>query len=56
VWKQDGSRVTVRDILVNGSVKPGKSIDIGFVGTYKGKNDEPRQFSLNDVRCGGSDR
>lgn len=56
VWKQDGSRVTVRDILVNGSVKPGKSIGIGFVGTYKGKNDEPRAFSLNDVPCGDSDQ
>jgi serine/threonine-protein kinase len=55
VWKQDGSRVTVRDILLNGSMKPGKSVEIGFVGTYRGKNDEPQQFSLNDVSCGRSD-
>ncbi|GIH12807.1 hypothetical protein Raf01_09790 [Rugosimonospora africana] len=55
VWKQNGNKITVRDLLVNGSMKPGKSVGIGFVGTYKGKNDEPRQFSLNDMSCDQSD-
>ncbi|GAA5183381.1 hypothetical protein GCM10023322_22500 [Rugosimonospora acidiphila] len=55
VWKQNGSRVTVRDILINGSVHPGKSVGIGFVGTYKGKNEQPRQFSLNDIPCDEGD-
>jgi cellulase/cellobiase CelA1 len=55
VWKQDGTRITVSDLLVNGSVQTGKSVDIGFVGTYQGKLDKPERFSLNGVGCDESD-
>jgi serine/threonine-protein kinase len=51
VWKQDGGRITVSDVLLNGTVKPGKSIDIGFVGTYHGGGDKPHAFSLNGTAC-----
>jgi serine/threonine-protein kinase len=54
-WAQNGQRITVRDWVVNGTVDPGKSVDIGFYGTYKNKLDKPAHFSLNDVACGQSD-
>ncbi len=49
-WDQKDRTVTVKDLVYNRSVAPGKSITIGFAGSHGGK-DRPRRFTVNGVRC-----
>lgn len=51
VWSQDGNRLTVRDWVVNSTIKAGSSVDVSLLGTAKGKVDSPKTFNLNDVVC-----
>jgi serine/threonine-protein kinase len=56
VWSQEGNRLTVRDWVLNSTIKAGASVDVSLVGTAKGKVDSPKSFTLNDVGCAtGSD-
>ena len=50
-WSQDGTTVTVRDAVINGTLTPGKSVDVGFYGTYRKSINKPDRFALNDVAC-----
>jgi cellulase/cellobiase CelA1 len=51
-WLQSDHVVTVRDLIYNGSIRPGKSTSLGFLASNKGgKNDKPDGFLLNGVRC-----
>jgi hypothetical protein len=51
LWSQDGNRLTVRDWVVNQTIKAGSSVDVSLVGTANGKVDSPKTFTLNDVEC-----
>jgi hypothetical protein len=55
VWSQDGTQLTVRDWVLNSTIKPGSSVDVSLVGTSKGKVDSPKTFTLNDVECATGD-
>jgi serine/threonine-protein kinase len=51
-WQQSDHTVTVRDLIYNGSIKPGKSTSLGFLASNKGgKNDKPDGFRVNGVNC-----
>jgi serine/threonine-protein kinase len=51
-WNQTGTHVKVADLVYNRSVAVGASVSLQFIGRYPGaKNDAPRRFSVNGVRC-----
>jgi hypothetical protein len=49
-WDQEGRTVTVRDLIYNRSLTPGKPISLSFLGTNSSEA-HPGQFKLNGVRC-----
>jgi serine/threonine-protein kinase len=49
-WEQEDRTVTVKDLVYNASLAPGKTIKIGFAGTHGGKG-KPKRFTVNGVRC-----
>jgi endoglucanase len=51
-WAQSGANVTATAMSWNGSVAPGKSVSIGFNGSYTGTNANPAAFSVNGKACG----
>jgi cellulase/cellobiase CelA1 len=51
LWSQDGNRLTVRDYLLNSTIKSGATVDVSLIGTAKGKVGSPKTFTLNDVEC-----
>ena len=50
-WTHDGNRLTAKDWVLNASIKPGKSVSLGLLGTSKGKAERPSAFTLNNVGC-----
>jgi hypothetical protein len=42
--------VTVKDLVYNRSLTPGKVITLGFAGSH-GDRAKPRRFAVNGVRC-----
>lgn len=51
-WSQSGADVSATSLPWNGSVAPGRSVAIGFNGSYSGSNANPRAFTVNGVACG----
>ncbi|RSM44574.1 endoglucanase [Amycolatopsis balhimycina DSM 5908] len=51
-WSQSGPDVTATAMPWNGSVAPGKSVPIGFNGSYTGTNSNPAAFTVNGKACG----
>jgi endoglucanase len=51
-WSQSGRNVTATAMPWNGSVAPGKSVWIGFNGSYTGTNTNPSAFTVNGRVCG----
>ncbi|WP_448808700.1 alpha-L-arabinofuranosidase C-terminal domain-containing protein [Agromyces bauzanensis] len=52
IWSQDGASVTATNLLWNGRIEPGASIEIGFNGRVNGGgNPEPDAFTLNSELC-----
>jgi hypothetical protein len=49
-WEQKDRTVTVKDLVYNRSLVPGKSLTIGFAGSHGGKT-KPKRFTVNGVRC-----
>ena len=54
VFTQSGSTVRVKNASHNGSVPTGRSVTVGFNGTWSGSNPEPTSFTVNGVACTGS--
>jgi cellulase/cellobiase CelA1 len=57
-WEQNDKTVTVQDLVYNRSLKPGKTITVGFAGSGSSGSrdkdrgrDTPERFTLNGVRC-----
>ncbi|MEU8177612.1 cellulose binding domain-containing protein [Microbispora hainanensis] len=51
VWTQIGNSVTGANFDWNKTINPGKSVEIGFQGTYTGSNATPTAFTLNGTNC-----
>ncbi|WP_439379148.1 glycoside hydrolase family 9 protein [Amycolatopsis lexingtonensis] len=51
-WAQSGAEVTATSLSWNGSVAPGRSVAIGFNGSYTGSNTNPAAFAVNGTTCG----
>ncbi|MBE1493345.1 endoglucanase [Amycolatopsis lexingtonensis] len=51
-WAQSGAEVTATSLSWNGSVAPGRSVAIGFNGSYTGSNANPAAFTVNGTACG----
>ncbi|NBH07849.1 cellulose binding domain-containing protein, partial [Amycolatopsis sp. SID8362] len=51
-WAQSGADVTATSLPWNGSVAPGRSVAIGFNGSYTGSNANPAAFTVNGAACG----
>jgi endoglucanase len=51
-WSQSGPDVTAVALPWNASVAPGKSVSIGFNGSYTGSNPSPTAFTVNGKACG----
>jgi serine/threonine-protein kinase len=49
-WEQSDRTVTVKDLVYNRSLAPGKVITLGFAGSH-GDRAKPRRFTVNGVRC-----
>jgi serine/threonine-protein kinase len=51
-FTQTDHTVTVKDVVYNAAVEPGKSMSFSFIATYTNKNNsKPQTFSLNDIAC-----
>jgi hypothetical protein len=50
-WSADGAKVTATNLDWNGSIAPGASVGIGYVGNYAGPNVLPNVFTLNGAVC-----
>lgn len=48
---QNDKTVTVKDAGWNEVINPNNSTTFGFVGSYSGTNNNPREFTLNNVKC-----
>ena len=51
LYQQHGADVTVRNLPFGGTVKPGKSVTIGLLGSYPTSLGEPTEFWLNGEKC-----
>jgi endoglucanase len=51
-WSQSGPDVTATAMPWNASVAAGKSVSIGFNGSYTGSNPNPAAFTVNGKACG----
>ncbi|MEU4762894.1 cellulose-binding domain-containing protein [Actinosynnema sp. NPDC023794] len=54
VFTQSGSTVRVKNASHNGSVPTGRSVSVGFNGTWSGSNPAPTSFTVDGVPCTGS--
>ncbi|MCE6993714.1 cellulose-binding domain-containing protein [Saccharothrix sp. S26] len=54
VFTQSGSTVRVKNASHNGAVATGRSVTVGFNGTWSDSNPEPTSFSVDGVPCTGS--
>ncbi|MFD0204117.1 MULTISPECIES: cellulose-binding domain-containing protein [Saccharothrix] len=54
VFSQSGSTVRVSNADHNGRVGTGRSVTVGFNGTWSGSNPEPTAFTVDGVPCTGS--
>lgn len=52
-FSQSGSTVRVQNTSYNGAVGTGRSVTVGFNGTWSGSNPAPTSFSVNGVPCTG---
>jgi hypothetical protein len=43
--------VTVTNYSWNGTIAPGGSVNLGFVGNWSGSNPVPTSFTLNGSTC-----
>jgi Cellulose binding domain/Fibronectin type III domain len=50
-WTQSGTDVSATSLAWNETIKPGRSIRIGFAGTHSGGNPSPTAFTLNGKVC-----
>ncbi|WP_318307107.1 glycoside hydrolase family 9 protein [Amycolatopsis solani] len=50
-WSQSGADVTAAAMPWNASVAPGRSVAIGFNGSYTGTNANPAAFTVNGKAC-----
>ncbi|WP_169950408.1 cellulose binding domain-containing protein [Microbispora sp. H11081] len=50
-WTQTGANVTAANLDWNKTIQPGRSVYIGFNGTYTGTNASPAAFTLNGTTC-----
>ncbi|WP_258948047.1 cellulose binding domain-containing protein [Lentzea californiensis] len=48
---QRGSAVTATGVANTRSISPRGEVEIGFLGTFRGKNTAPASFSLNGTAC-----
>ncbi|MFJ6672500.1 cellulose-binding domain-containing protein [Actinosynnema sp. NPDC091369] len=53
-FSQSGSTVRVTNTNYNGGVGTGRSVTVGFNGTWSGSNPAPTSFSVNGVPCTGA--
>jgi hypothetical protein len=51
VLTQNNTDITLSNPATNGTIGPGKTVDMGFTGTWTGKNDNPVAFNLNTTPC-----
>ncbi|WP_367136590.1 cellulose-binding domain-containing protein [Saccharothrix sp. HUAS TT1] len=54
VFSQTGSAVRVRSADYNRALATGRSVTVGFNGSWTGSNPAPAAFTLNGVPCTGS--
>ncbi|TQM83501.1 cellulose binding domain-containing protein [Saccharothrix saharensis] len=54
VFTQAGAAVRVRNAGHNGAVGTGRSVTVGFNGTWSGSNPAPTSFTVDGVPCTGS--
>lgn len=54
VFTQSGSTVRVTNTGYNGAVATGRSVTVGFNGSWSGSNPAPTSFTVNGVPCTGS--
>ena len=54
VFTQTGAAVRVANAGYNGAVATGRSVTVGFNGSWSGSNPAPTSFTLNGVPCTGA--
>ncbi|GAB2985784.1 cellulose-binding domain-containing protein [Saccharothrix stipae] len=54
VFTQSGSTVRVRNTGYNGALGTGRSVTVGFNGTWSGVNPAPTSFTVDGVPCTGA--
>lgn len=52
IAEQSGPSVSVRNAAWNGRLEPGRSVELGFLGTGSSAPHEPTSFRVNGADCG----
>ncbi|MFV2017814.1 cellulose binding domain-containing protein [Micromonospora sp. LOL_023] len=54
IWTVDGKILTATPAVWNGTIAAGRSVEIGYIGTWAGSRQDP-DCTINDQPCDGTD-